>query len=104
DGATAGAPTETTRQKAPQGWSARWIGTDHLPPAIHLGQLDLVGPNQTPANKIDQVARQEVLPQEQLTGSTFETAKVDLAAIETHPAGLEADHVADWDKQLTPRD
>jgi hypothetical protein len=50
------------------------------------------------------VARQQVLPQEQFTGSTFKTPKVDLAAIETNPAWLEADHVADRDKQLAPLD
>jgi hypothetical protein len=50
------------------------------------------------------VARQEVLPQEQLTSSAFEPTKVDLAAFEANPTGLEADHVGDRDKQLTTLD
>jgi len=50
------------------------------------------------------VARQEVLPQEQLTSSAFEPPKVDLAAVEANATWLEADHVVDRDKQFTTLD
>ena len=76
----------------------------HLPGAVHLGQLDLVGPDQPAPHDVDEMARRQVPGEEQLTGTTLEPAQVDLAAVEPDVAGLETVHLSDRDEQVAAAD
>ena len=80
------------------------VDPDDLPAGLVAGQLDLVGPDDPAADEVDEVARHEVLGQEQLAGPPLEAAEVDLGAVEGHPPRLDGRDLPGGHEQLAPSD
>ena len=57
-----------------------------------------------PPDQVDQVARHEVLGQEELAGPALEAPEVDLGAVEGHPPGLDGGDLPGGHEELAAAD
>ena len=77
---------------------------DDLPLVVDLGDLDLVRGDQAAAHQVDEVARQEVLGEQELTGTALETTQVDALAFEGHAPLAQATDLADRHEEVPALD
>ncbi len=99
-----GIASAVPRDQAAKEGAARGVDGHHLPGPVDLGQLDVVGTDQTTAHEVDQVMGQKIPGQEQLAGATLEATEIDPTALEPDPARLEGSHLADGDEEVAPAD
>jgi hypothetical protein len=92
-------PEHAAKEGAPSG-----VDAHDLPAAVDLGDLDLVGDDEPPAHQVDEMARQQVLGQQQFAGTALEAAQVDLGALEGHAALAQSADLADRHEEVAAFD
>jgi hypothetical protein len=60
------------------------VDADDFPAPIDLGNLDLVGGHDATAHQVDEVSREQVFGEKNLSGSSLESSKVDSPPLEGH--------------------
>ena len=86
-------------QQAAQRHAGARVHADDLPAAVEPGDLDLVGPDEAGSLEVDEVAGQEVLPEEELTGSAVEALEVDGVAHQLDPARADVGDAVDGNEE-----
>src|SRR5579883_622018 len=104
DGPRPPRPPQPAREEPPEDPASRWVDAHDLPPAVDLGQLDLVGPDEPSAAEVDEVAGHEVPGEQQLPGTALEAAEVDAVALELDTARLHPRDLPDRDEQVAAPD
>jgi len=66
--------TDVLAEDPTQERSLARVDSDDLPLVVDLGDLDLVRGDQATSHQVDQVARQQVFGEQELTGTTLEAA------------------------------
>jgi hypothetical protein len=92
------------RHETAEHGSTRRVDPDHLPCAVELGQFDLIGPDEAATDEVDEMTRQEVLPEEELAWSALESPQVDPLTFKVDVTRIETSHLADRDEQVAPFD
>jgi hypothetical protein len=75
DGLGLDALTDVLAEDSTQERSLTRVDADDLPLAVDLGDFDLVGGDETTANQVDQVSRQQVFGEQELTGTALESTQ-----------------------------
>ena len=75
-----------------------------MPGAAQVGELDLVGPDQTGAFDVDQVARAQVLPQQHFASPALEAAQELRVAVELRTTAGQGGHLACMDELVLAGD
>ncbi len=104
DGLGLDALTHARTQQAAQQRASPGVDADDLPLAVDLGDLDLVRGDEATAHQVDQVAREQVLGEEELAGAPLEPAQVHAAALEGHLALAQAADLADRHEEVPALD
>ena len=81
----------------------RRVDADDLPGAVHVGELDLVGADESSGHEVDQVVGREVAGEQQFARTPLESAEVHPASLESDPPGLEA-RLSDRDEEIASAD
>ena len=82
--------SEPTSHQPTQDRPPSRVDAHNLPSPIAVGQLDLVGRDESPSHQIDGVSRQQVGGQKNLAGSALKSAKVNASSLESDAAVAEA--------------
>jgi hypothetical protein len=87
-----------------QEWSTTGVDTHNLPLAVDLGNLDVVRRDETTADQVYEVSCQQVFRQQQFTGATLESTKIDALALEGHAALGQSTDLANWNEEVATLD
>ena len=92
-----------TKHPAQQRTSTR-VNPHDLPAPIDLRDFDLIRDDDAPAHQVDEVACQEVFGEEDLSGTSLETAQVHTPALECHAPFGEPANLLDRHEEVSALD